>query len=342
METVTIDEVEYVKASVLAKRHNYTTDYIGQLCRARKVDAHLVGRTWYVFPASLDGHKSTRYAELRSAEKTEKETNEITSSRRTVNSPLAKNTLKSQTPHFQDRVFWKKPKYQEDSSDLLPGISKENPPIQKMRIELAESERVQVASRSKNVTMISQPMPAVALAGTLKVLDYAPTFDQVSDAVVDDKKIQKSTYIERTDATVHPALVDDRHAVTAPHFEKALKSGVVKHTPIPRNATYPVAVKKIKTDTPARVHKPVIAIPQRQSGVAFGATKQSSPAPAREDKASSLFFRLVIAPAVIVLTVAVASALLVLESVTSIGSSGEELVSWQFNAAAVHDFFAPK
>lgn len=63
MTTVTVDGVVYEKASTLAKRFKYTTDYIGQLCRAKKVDAQLIGRSWYVNPESLESHKESRYAE---------------------------------------------------------------------------------------------------------------------------------------------------------------------------------------------------------------------------------------------------------------------------------------
>lgn len=63
MTTVTVDGVVYEKASVLAKRFKYTTDYIGQLCRAKKVDAQLIGRSWYVNPDSLEAHKESRYGE---------------------------------------------------------------------------------------------------------------------------------------------------------------------------------------------------------------------------------------------------------------------------------------
>lgn len=63
MTTVTVDGVVYEKASTLAKRFKYTTDYIGQLCRAKKVDAQLIGRSWYVNPESLESHKESRYGE---------------------------------------------------------------------------------------------------------------------------------------------------------------------------------------------------------------------------------------------------------------------------------------
>ena len=61
MDKVTFEGVEYVKASALAKQFKYTSDYIGQLCRAKKVDARLVGRTWFVNPESVIEHKQGKY-----------------------------------------------------------------------------------------------------------------------------------------------------------------------------------------------------------------------------------------------------------------------------------------
>ena len=61
MEAVIFDGKEYTKASVLAERFGYTQDYLGQLCRAKKVDARLVGRAWYINLESIEKHRSSRY-----------------------------------------------------------------------------------------------------------------------------------------------------------------------------------------------------------------------------------------------------------------------------------------
>lgn len=60
METLEHNGATYVKVSVLAKRFNYTTDYIGQLCRQGKVEAKLVGRSWFVREDSLLQHGADR------------------------------------------------------------------------------------------------------------------------------------------------------------------------------------------------------------------------------------------------------------------------------------------
>lgn len=61
MNSLNVDGVLYVKASSLARDFGYTSDYIGQLCRNNKVEAQLVGRSWYVSEDSLRQHKESRY-----------------------------------------------------------------------------------------------------------------------------------------------------------------------------------------------------------------------------------------------------------------------------------------
>src|SRR4029078_297853 len=35
----------------------YTSDYVGQLCRGKKIEAHLFGRNWYVPEKAILNHK---------------------------------------------------------------------------------------------------------------------------------------------------------------------------------------------------------------------------------------------------------------------------------------------
>ena len=99
MKTVTIEGEVYTKASILAEKFAYTTDYIGQLCRSNKVEARLVGRAWYVNEYSLSNHKNTRYEILRANEKISKLSSELLlvpeGSKIVVNPTLSKLTKRS-------------------------------------------------------------------------------------------------------------------------------------------------------------------------------------------------------------------------------------------------------
>ena len=46
----------YISAKRAAEILGYASDYIGQLCRAKKIDAEMVGRSWYVDLEMLKAH----------------------------------------------------------------------------------------------------------------------------------------------------------------------------------------------------------------------------------------------------------------------------------------------
>ena len=57
---ILFDGKEYISASRASKKIGYASDYIGQLCRAKKIPGRLIGRTWYVDLDSLVEHKKNR------------------------------------------------------------------------------------------------------------------------------------------------------------------------------------------------------------------------------------------------------------------------------------------
>jgi len=50
---------QYISARQASKITGYTSDYVGQLCRGKKIDAKLIGRSWYVLKEDILGHKSS-------------------------------------------------------------------------------------------------------------------------------------------------------------------------------------------------------------------------------------------------------------------------------------------
>lgn len=53
MDELVIGGRQYVSSKRAAEITGYAKDYIGQLCRAKRIDGKLVGRNWYVEPRSL-------------------------------------------------------------------------------------------------------------------------------------------------------------------------------------------------------------------------------------------------------------------------------------------------
>lgn len=59
-QSIIVNEREYISAIRAAKKIGYTGDYVGQLCRAKKITGKLVGKAWYVDYNTLVEHKKNR------------------------------------------------------------------------------------------------------------------------------------------------------------------------------------------------------------------------------------------------------------------------------------------
>ena len=127
MDTVSVKGINYEKASLLAKEFKYTSDYLGQLCRARKVDCQLIGRTWYINRDSLVSHRTSRYSKNNTLpdEKTFEYNVKINKSRVEIEPFLKNNVIKmvdSKSKNFISQVNWKPARYELDKDDLLPSM----------------------------------------------------------------------------------------------------------------------------------------------------------------------------------------------------------------------------
>jgi len=148
MDTLMYDGTAYVKASVLAKRFRYTADYIGQLCRSGKIDARLVGRSWYVNEAALLAYKEARYKASRIDEITDNKSTVFVDKtvvpRVEVRSRLSNNTIKSlqqikqqkANGNFASRLHFSPVRYEVDEATLLP-----QPNLQKINVSDSSSPK---------------------------------------------------------------------------------------------------------------------------------------------------------------------------------------------------------
>ena len=57
MDEVIIEGKKFISSSRAASEFGYTTDYIGQLSRAKKIESRQIGRAWYVSEESIRRHK---------------------------------------------------------------------------------------------------------------------------------------------------------------------------------------------------------------------------------------------------------------------------------------------
>lgn len=180
MDTVVINGVEYTKAADLARAFKYTSDYIGQLCRSRKVDAKLIGRTWYVNAQTLSQHKTVRYKKTGQSEKisTDKAVSDF--SRLDVEPVIRKNTARNvsfkKPINFTHHIGWSPLKYEADEADLLPNLDEQS---QTVPVKLAEAETLHISSeQNRPIKLSPEALPEVSLKGTLKVVSFDDDFEK--------------------------------------------------------------------------------------------------------------------------------------------------------------------
>jgi hypothetical protein len=325
MDSVTIDGVTYTKASVLAKKYRYTNDYIGQLCRSKKVDSHLVGRTWYVYQPSLDSHKETRYSEIRSDDIKVKRDLETKFSRLNIESPVKKSVVKSisesKVKNFQNHVYWRNGSYEADDSELIPVPQRTvGNEISTLPISLVGAALVRVASRSRNVTLTTEPMPAIALGGTLKVQDFTPDL-----STIEDNNVEEPSYIDVFQNSAHAAPVlhgsaelHTRHLEVA--HSKEIKSALTIRHPNPEQSRKPSDFRSgMKADLKKSLHIPQVVTLKHADGSGTPPTGHG------------VLFHLVVTPLVVIVLSLVTGLILSVESVTNISPADQQVASLRFD-----------
>lgn len=141
MQSITVNGEKYVKASSIARELGYTADYVGQLCRGNKVDAQLVGRSWFVSEQSLKDHKKSRYRST-SAKSREALKKAIETTKAGYDPSMRED---AHFYHKADRSTDSNVRYERDEEDLLPSVvgkqtASEKPEMPAERKEEAEED----------------------------------------------------------------------------------------------------------------------------------------------------------------------------------------------------------
>lgn len=216
MTTVTFDGVEFTKASEVAKKFGYTSDYVGQLCRGKKINARLVGRSWFVNIPSLEAHRENKYlkqrtaANKKSAIKKAPKTIEDTVAVKPTEPTSATLDISAKAAEIQPKINRRQvaaPKpavhkirvveravddslaravhvaqYKTDAEALLPKVTKKQPKVKMLKVDMAEYESVRVkSSQRKPSNLKPTALPDVALSGSLKVSEISDEEFQVED-----------------------------------------------------------------------------------------------------------------------------------------------------------------
>ena len=163
MQTISIGGRTYTKATDIARELGYTADYVGQLCRAGKVDAELVGRSWYVNETSLKNHKKTRYKKQDNV--TKKHSDSGTTKRKIhttdkdkkgfyhvaikkgSDSISTRQNVRFSRSYFSDTQ--KQHEYYEDDSELIPITQKRQLDTSRQTDTFTNAKKVKIKARDE-------------------------------------------------------------------------------------------------------------------------------------------------------------------------------------------------
>lgn len=227
MQKISFGGKEYIRASEVAKKFRYTQDYVGQLCRNKKVEARRVGRVWYVEPFSVSAYRQTKHQSMKkdvksktsTVNKKEEAVSVAIKRESTVRKKPTKNVepvLRSKTARFASRKHKKaktipKTSYDVDEEVLVPIINstkkKKVAAKKTVRIEKSHTRKVSVTSEVKKDTSFSpEKLPEIYLSGKLKVEESReeepPEYSQSSDVEESITSSQEDAEIVVTDENV--------------------------------------------------------------------------------------------------------------------------------------------
>lgn len=175
MDEISVKGKKYLKAKLVARELGYTNDYIGQLCRGGKVDAELVGRTWYVDPESVKAHKQTRYRSSKAATKRELKSDVRQALKEQQSAERENFYTYQQRPKSASQV-----RYESDEAELFPALRKhsekrtdDHDESVELPVELAGAEKLDVQTDEDQEYHFEAPKrEKTKFFGTLKVTDF--------------------------------------------------------------------------------------------------------------------------------------------------------------------------
>lgn len=257
MEVLILDGKSYVKASKAAKELGYATDYVGQLCRGGKVDAHLIGRTWYVNKEDLGTHKveKKRISRVKAREYAKKSIEE----HRVALNTKTQNTYK----HIAIQ-------YEHDDEVLIPDTNK------KLGVRTELSGNARLATDEGDEMQVLNKGEKVRMSGAIAITDVNddaidrettvlhPTAFHTSTHEV-ERKLKVSTETEKTTSAIEPEI----HVIKTSFRDKLVDSRV--HMPeedsVTEESIETTEQAHVDSSVPVTIAKPVNSIQSARSDI---------------------------------------------------------------------------
>lgn len=204
MEVLVLDGKNYVKASKAARDLGYATDYVGQLCRSGQIDAHLIGRTWYVHQEQLSTYRveKKRMSKIKAREYAKKTIAEFQ-----AKAPETKNNYRNIDIQ-----------YESDSSDLIPAT-------RKLTITNTSKALTHI-DEDFSETVIENPGEKIKMSGDLNIVDVTDGPVDGETTILTPSRFKKGVPVVEEPAISDSAFAEIEAKVTAkrPSFEERLQT----------------------------------------------------------------------------------------------------------------------
>lgn len=260
MDEISVKGKKYLKAKLIARELGYTSDYVGQLCRGGKVDAELVGRTWYVDPDSIKGHRDSRYRSAKASTKRELKTDVMKALQ--TEEALTREHFYKHKKNLNDSQI----QYETDESDLIPVTKKSVDDSQqskvKLEIGLADAKDLEIETDDEKKYHFEAPeREETKFFGTLKVTDF------ITEVTVGgDDEEPKTVPVSGLERQKVKKNIPDEVKIKSPTLKKALKESKIQDVVSTQEKMGHVTEnsgQKTSIAIPVQVDEVVVALPLR-------------------------------------------------------------------------------
>lgn len=205
MDTLELNGKEYVKVSVAAKQTGYSSDYIGQLVRAGKIEGQLVGRSWYVRKdAVMQYKKGTPRSNFEKTRQDVKTAIERESGAARMDGAGAEGSaFFGAVPEYRKRLLNHSINYQKDEETLIPLLQRHSDVaslLVKSDDEEADEEATEIEENhtveEKESTYEKGESPVIRWNGA--VIDNTLDIEEEGDKNEDDGEVAGHTSFDRT------------------------------------------------------------------------------------------------------------------------------------------------
>lgn len=217
MDIISLDGKRYIKAADAARSTGYTADYVGQLCRAGKIDSRLVGRTWYVHEDALGSHK--RQKTRSNKKKTLQSFSDKLAAENVGELSLRGDTRNADMPAYRKRLLESKITYLPDDAEEIPYIKQAELEVEESNSKTPkdiDAKKVAVhidkESKSKEISFEGVHKKA-ALSGNL----------EVTDADLEEEERESTEEAAPTRATERKVLINGGQKATKSSFQRRLE-----------------------------------------------------------------------------------------------------------------------